>query len=154
MIDKDFLKSQIDFMRDSIGRTVTIYTTSLVACSVCSVSGFLDTASDTSWFVTCPECRGKYWKQTPVPTEVEARVHWVSNEGIAVTPGGKYYLGDAQITVDPSNWHLLEQAQTREGKVVVDGQEMEITRINPMGAPEVNRVRAILRSTGKRPDLG
>ncbi len=154
MIDKDFLKAQIDFMRDEIGRTVTIYTTSLGACTICSASGFLDTTSDTSWFITCPECRGSYWIPTDVPTEILARVHWVSNEGVTVTPGGKYYLGDAHITVDPSYRELLEQAQTDLGKVLVDGQEMKITRINPLGAPEINRVRAILTSTGRRPDLG
>jgi len=37
---------------------------------------------------------------------------------------------------------------------VVDGQDFSILRINPLGAPEVNRVRAILKGVGSRPELG
>jgi hypothetical protein len=83
--------------------------------------------------------------------EINARIHWVSNEGITATPGGKYFLGDAQITVDPEYTGLLRSAQNDAGKVVVDGQDFQIMRINPMGTPTVNRVRAVLRGMGGRP---
>jgi hypothetical protein len=118
------------------------------------VSGFYDSLNNNSWHTTCPECNGDFWKNITVSTEVLARVHWVSNEAITATPGGKYFLGDAHITVDPTYTELLESAQNDAGKVVVDGQDMEIIRINPMGAPEINRVRAILKSVGTRPDHG
>ena len=151
-VNKDFIKAQIDAARQSIGRTVSVYTPGTDACTICVASGYYDPISDTSWYTLCPQCSGSYWLSTTVSTEILARVHWVSNEGISVTPGGKYFLGDAHITVDPSYTVLLEQAQSEAGKVVVDGQDMEIIRINPLGAPKVNRVRAILKGMGTRPE--
>lgn len=139
MFDKDYVKAQIDAVRELIGRTVTVYTPvnpDYVA------SGYYDPMTDTSFNVQLEA------------TDILARVHWVSNEAINATPSGKYYLGEASITVDPEFWSLLEAAQGDYGKVVVDGQDFEIIKINPLGAPEVNRVRAILRGLGERPDLG
>jgi hypothetical protein len=153
-VNKEFIKAQIDGVRELIGRDVTIYYPTTEACSICVASGYLDTVSDTSWYFNCPECAGKYWRRYTKSTDILARVHWVSNEGITATPGGKYFLGDAQITVDPEHRELLESAQSEQGKVVVDGQDFSIIRINPLGAPEINRVRAILKSVGLRPDLG
>lgn len=147
-----FIKAQIDGVREKIGRTVTVHYASSVPCSICVASGYLDPISNTSWYTTCPECQGQYWSNGTATEEILARVHWVSNEGITATPGGKYFLGDAQITVDPEYLDLLESAQTHPGKVVVDGQDMTILRINPLGAPEINRIRAVLRGTGARPE--
>ena len=45
---------------------------------------------------------------------------------------------------------LLQSAQNEIGKVVVDGQDMQIIRINPLGAPDITRVRAILKGMGQR----
>lgn len=153
-VNKEFIKAQIDGVRELIGRDVTVFYPSEEACSICVASGYLDPISNTSWYTTCPECAGKYWRFYTTSEDILARVHWVSNEGITATPGGKYFLGDAQITVDPEHWGLLESAQSEQGKVVVDGQDFSIVRINPLGAPEINRVRAILKSMGARPDLG
>lgn len=150
-INPEFLKSQIDSVRESIGRNVTIYTRATDPCELCTASGWYDAVSDTSYYITCPICSGSFWKDTTIATEILARVHWVSNEAITATPGGKFFLGDAHITVDPEHKILLESAQNQSGKVLVDGQDMEITRIIPMGAPSINRVRAILRGMGKRP---
>ena len=151
-IDPDFLKSQIDLMRDTIGRTVSIYTSAHSPCPLCTASGYYDSISDNSYYSVCPICSGAFYLDTTVRTDILARVHWVDNEGITATPGGKFFLGDAQITVDPSYQALLESAQNEAGKVVVDNQDMQITRINPLGAPEINRVRAILKSMGQRPN--
>lgn len=147
-----FIKNDIDFVRDIIGRDVTIYAPKISECLECVASGYYDPLSDTSFNVMCPQCKGSFWINHVDATTINARVHWVSNEGITATPGGKYFLGDAQITVDPCYLELLESAQNDAGKVVVDGQDMQILRINPMGAPEVNRVRAILRGMGGRPN--
>ncbi len=151
-VNKDFIKAQIDAVRDQIGRDVTVYYPSEEACSICVASGYLDTIHNTSWYTHCPECGGKYWRRYTKSEDILARVHWVSNEGITATPGGKYFLGDAQITVDPCHLELLESAQSEQGKVVIDGQDMSIVRINPLGAPEINRVRAILKGHGGRPE--
>lgn len=69
------------------------------------------------------------------------------------TPGGKYFLGDAQITVDPCHTEVFQSAQNDAGKVVVDKQDMQIMRINPMGAPEINRVRIVLKGMGGRREV-
>lgn len=151
-IDPDFLKGEIDSMRETIGRNVTVYVRTNDPCPLCTASGYFDNVSNTSFFTTCPICSGSFWLDTQTATEVLARVHWVSNEAITATPGGKYFLGDAHITVDPTYRTLLENAQNNFGRVVVDGQNMEIIRINPMGAPEINRVRAILKGWGQRPE--
>ena len=153
-VNPAFIKAQIDSARDSIGRNITVYTPKTTACVECVASGYYDPVSDTSFNVVCPTCGGLFWQNEMDSTEVLARVHWVSNEAIQVTPGGKFFLGEAQVTVDPSYLSLLEAAQSDSGKVVVDGQDMAITKINPLGAPEVNRVRAILRGMGGRPDNG
>lgn len=152
-VNRAFIKAQIDTVRQTIGRNIDVHTRVNTPCYLCTASGYYDSISDSSWYVTCPVCSGSFWMPTTEVTEVLARVHWVSNEGITATPGGKYYLGDAQITVDPSYTDLLRSAQTT-GKVVVDGQDFQILKINPLGAPEINRVRAILRGTGDRPESG
>lgn len=133
-VSKEFIKAQIDAVRTQIGRNVTLcYPTPV------TVSGYINPILDTSF------------DPPLVCTEVLARVHWVSREAITATPVGKYYVGEAQITVDPEHHELLQRVQSDYGKVIVDGQEMEIIKINPLGAPEINRIRAILRGLGERP---
>lgn len=153
-VNKEFIKAQIDGVRARIGRDVRVYYASTDPCTICVASGYLDPISNTSWYTTCPECQGAYWHPTTHYEDILARVHWVSNEGITVTPGGKYYLGDAHITVDPIHHEVLQLSQNsgNDGKVVVDGQDFTIWRINPMGAPEINRIRAVLKGAGYRPE--
>lgn len=151
-VDAGYIKAQIDAVRDQIGRTVTVYYPKSDACLDCVASGYYDPITDTSYNIMCPQCNGQYWLNKVDSEDILARVHWVSNEGITATPGGKYFLGDAQITVDPCYTELLRSAQNDAGKVVVDGQDFQILRINPMGAPTINRVRAILRGMGGRPE--
>jgi hypothetical protein len=83
---------------------------------------------------------------------VLARVHWTNDEAIDTTPGGKYFVGDATATFDPSYRELAENTQVEEGKVVVDGHDMQIIKIIPLGAPEPNRYRVVLKNKGERPD--
>lgn len=152
MISPDFIKSRIDIVRENIGRNVTVYYPNTSSCLECVASGYYDPSTDTSFNIVCPQCHGAFWLNSVDSIDILARIHWVSNEGITATPGGKYFLGDAHITVDPENTTYLRQAQNEAGKVVVDGQDMQIIRINPMGAPTINRVRAILKGMGNRPN--
>ena len=149
-VDIDNIREKIDAGREQIGRSVSIFTPTRNACVRCTASGLYDAISDKSIFFTCPECKGFFWKQEYTETVILARVHWTSNEAIAVTPGGKYFSGDAYIHVVPE-YHTLLQTAQNGGKVVVDGQEMSIIRINPVGAPVTNRYRAILRGAGNQP---
>jgi hypothetical protein len=151
VVDIDHIREQIDNGRDQIGRNISIYTPVRSACVQCTVSGFYDTISDHSIFFTCPECKGTFWKNGMEETVIVARVHWTSNEGIAVTPGGKYFSGDAYIHVAPEYHALLQKCQTG-GKVVVDTNEMSIIKINPQGTPVINRYRAILKGRGNAPE--
>lgn len=149
-VDKGLIKDRIDAVRETIGRNITIYTLKETECLECVASGLFDPSTNSSFNITCPQCHGLYWLEGVEEQEILARVHWVSNDGITATPGGKYFLGDATITVDPCYTELLQKTQNEAGKVVVDQTDMQIVRVNPMGAPEVNRVRAVLKSMGKR----
>lgn len=149
-IDTDFIRDQIDSVREEIGRDVSILVPAKSACVRCTVSGFYDALIDKSTFFTCPECKGSFWKNGFSETVVLARVHWTDNEAIGVTPGGKYYSGDAYMHVVPEHHKLLQDAQNG-GRVVVDEQEMSIIKINPEGAPVINRYKAILKGIGNQP---
>lgn len=149
-IDKDYIKAQIDSARDYLGRYVTVNARGSVPCIQCTVSGYFDSLSGHSFFINCPECNGMFFKDVFVATEVLARIHWTDREAITATPGGKYYVGDATLGVDPSYQVLMESAQT-DGNIVVDGQTMLISKINPVGAPTINRLRIILKGGGDRP---
>lgn len=151
-ISPQFIKAQIDSVRRAIGRNVTLYYPSDEPCGTCVASGWYDALNNESWNSTCPECHGTYWIPETNEEEILARVHWAGNEGLTATPVGKYFLGDAQITVDTCYHESLQRAQSEGGGVRVDGQDFQILRINPLGAPTVNRVRAILRGKGERPE--
>jgi len=146
----DDIREKIDRAREEIGRNISVYTPTRNACVRCAASGFYDSISDKSISFTCPECSGFYWKKEFAETIINARVHWTSNEAIAVTPGGKYFSGDAYIHVVPE-YHTLLQTAQNGGKVIIDEQEMSIIKINPVGAPVINRYRAILRGAGNQP---
>jgi hypothetical protein len=150
-IEKTAIKRIIDNVRDEIGRNVTFYTENLAGCSLCVASGYYDPIGDTTYYTVCPICSGSYWINTSIATEVLARVHWVNDEAITATPGGKYYIGEATLTVDPIYLNLAEACEKESGKIVVDGHNMAITKIIPMGAPEINRYRIILKNMGDRP---
>lgn len=147
------MKKQIDSARESIGRNVIFYTTVSGACTICVASGYLDSINNISTYYNCPECSGSYWKNSKVGTEVLARVHWVTDEAVTATPGGKYYLGDATVTIEKSHLELAMACQSETGTVEVDGREMTITRIQPIGAFDISRYRVILTGTGSRPNV-
>jgi hypothetical protein len=145
------MKRQIDAARDSIGRDIIFYTASLTACPTCVTGSFYDPVNDVSYFVTCPQCSGAYWLQTAVPHTILARVHWVNDEAITATPGGRYFVGEATATIDESNLSIAQQCETESGKVVVDDHDMQIIRIIPVGAFDITRYRVVLRNMGDRP---
>ena len=145
------IKGIIDAVRAEIGRTVTFYTQNLSPCPLCLTGNLYDSLGDISFNITCPTCAGTYWLNTATPTEVLARVHWVNDEAITATPGGKYYIGEATLTIDPTYLDLAEACQNERGRVVVDGHDMTITKIIPFGGPAINRYRVILKNMGDRP---
>lgn len=146
------IKHEIDRLRDGIGRTISFYTPTRNPCSICTLGGYYDSLSDKSSYIKCPECKGEFWRADLQEHKILARVHWTTNEGINITPGGKYFAGDAYAHVDPSYHEILQAAQEPGGKVVVDGQDMTITRIVPEGVTFINRYKVILLGTGKRPE--
>lgn len=151
-VNPDWIKEKIDFVREEIGRNVTFSVTANEACVLCVASGYYDTVNDTTFYFTCPVCDGNYYMSTQTETEVLARIHWVSDEQITATPGGKYFAGDCYIHIEPTYRQLAESAQNERGKVVVDGHDMQIDKIIPQGAPTINRYRLILRNMGSRPE--
>lgn len=150
-VDRDWIRHVINGVREEIGRDVTFHTPTTSACSLCSASGYYDANNDTTFYFTCPVCNGQYYLDSTEDTEVLARIHWTNADAITATPGGKYYLGSASITVEDKYLALAEQTQDK-GTVTVDGYEMTITKILPVGAPEANRYRIVLNNVGGRPE--
>lgn len=150
-MNKAALKARIDKTRGDIGRTIHLFTPLRIACTICTMGGYYDSLADKSVFTKCPECKGTFWKFDLKDNEVLARVHWTTNEAINMTPGGKYFTGDAYAVIDPSYHSVAQAAQEPGGKVVIDTQEMTITKISPEGAPEINRLKLVLISKGTRP---
>lgn len=151
-ITSDYVKSKIDAVREQIGREVTFYTSKSSVCTDCVASGYYDPVTSGSWNFTCPICIGTGWIDSVDATTVNARVHWAGDERIVMTPGGRHYIGDCQVTVDPDYHELAQNAMKDSGKVVVDGRDMRITAINPMGAPTINRIRIICKGMGLQPE--
>ncbi len=151
MITGPQIKHDIDTLRGSIGRDVSFYTTTNSPCSLCVASGYYDTATDSSYFTTCPICSGAYYTDNATITVVNARIRWTSDEAITATPAGKYYAGDASIHIDPKYLVVAQAAQSETGKVVVDGHDMQISKIIPLGTITNNRLRLILVNSGERP---
>jgi len=147
-VSSEYVKSKIDTVREQIGRDVTFYTSKSHICTDCVASGYYDPASNTSFNFVCPICIGTGWTNSVDATVVKARIHWAGDERIQMTPGGKYYIGDCQLTVDPEYHGLAQEAMKDSGKVLVDGRDMRITAINPMGAPTVNRIRLVCKGRG------
>lgn len=152
MIGADQIKHDIDTLRESIGRDVTFYVNSHSPCSLCLASGYYDSSTDTSFYTTCPICSGLFYTANASTTIVNARIRWTSDEAITATPAGKYYAGDAQIHIDPMYLVLAQSAQSDRGKVVVDGHNMKISKIIPLGTIETNRLRLVLVNSGERPE--
>lgn len=150
-VNREWIKKQIDSTRESIGRNVMFYTTVSTACPLCTASGFYNETLDSTFYYNCPVCAGSYYLTTVSGHEILARVHWTNDEAVTASPGGKYFLGDATATIDPSYRGVAEATQEETGKVVIDNHDMQIIKIIPMGAPEPNRYRVVLKNTGERP---
>jgi hypothetical protein len=151
VISGDSIRHDIDNLRGDIGRDIYFYVNSQSPCSLCTASGYHDTATDTSFYITCPICKGAYYTLAATVTTVNARIRWTNDEAITATPAGKYYAGDATAHIEPEYLSLAESAQLESGKVVVDGHNMRINKIIPLGTITTNRIRLILVNSGERP---
>ena len=146
-----FLRAQIDAVRNAIGRNVTFYIPSGVPCSLCSASGYLDTYNGISYYTTCPICAGSYYINSAQAHIILARVRFTNDEAIVATPGGKYFTGDATVTIAPEYLNIAQQTQVEGGEVLVDNHKMEIVKIIPLGTIQTNRLRVVLKNMGGRP---
>lgn len=150
-LSADYIKQRIDEVRDLIGREVTFFTLKSNLCGDCVASGFYDPATETSWNYICPVCKGTGWTESVDSTQVLARVHWSGDERMSMSPGGKYYYGDCQLTIDPEFHSLAQEAMKDSGAIMVDSRMVNIVAINPMGAPTINRIRLICKADGLKP---
>lgn len=151
MINAAQIKSDIDRLRGDIGRDVKFYVSNNSPCSLCTASGYYDAASNSTYYTTCPVCSGLFYLNTATITVVNARVRWTSDEAITATPAGKYFAGDATLHIDPKYLVLAQASQSESGKVEVDGHDMQINKIIPLGTIETNRLRIVLVNSGERP---
>lgn len=153
MVAKSYyaIKKEIDTLRGDIGRDIDVYTPIRNACSICTTGGFYDSITDKSTYVKCPECKGAFWRDDFKKNTVLARVHWTTNEAINITPGGRYFTGDAYAVVDPQYHEIVQSAQD-DGYLMIDGQRMTILKISPEGVTSINRYKLILKGSGNRPE--
>lgn len=145
------IKHEIDSFRGDIGRDILVYTPTQHACSICTSGGYFDTFTNKSVFIKCPECRGEFWRDDFDENTILARVHWTTNEAMNMTPGGRYFTGDAYAVIDPE-FHTIVQGAQADGYLMIDGQRMNISKISPEGAQSINRYKLILKGAGNRPE--
>ena len=139
-MDAAYIKSKIDRVREEIGRTVTFYTPVTGQDTDFTASGFYNPLTYTGY------------NPTMEGTDVLARVHWAGDERITATPGGKYFIGDCTLGVDPTYHELAQKCMNSDnGYISVDGKEVTIIGIDPVGAPSINRLRIICKSSGSKP---
>ena len=150
-VNREWIKKQIDSARESLGRDVSFFTVQRTACTLCLPSGYYNADLDQTIYANCPVCSGSYWLNELTENVILARIHWTNDEAIDTTPGGKFFVGDATVGIDPMYRTIAEQTQKEDGKVVVDGHNMQIIKIIPVGAPEPNRYRVVLKNQGERP---
>lgn len=150
-VDANYIRNTINSVRQQIGRDVVFYTPTLTQCPLCLLNGFIDPSTGTSYNFNCPVCKGTGWKSSVTAHTILARIHWTNDEAVTATPGGKYYVGDCQLHIEPEYLSIAEAAQSDGGKVVVDGHNMSITKIIPNGAPTINRIRIVCTNMGTRP---
>lgn len=151
MVNAAAMKSRIDAARQEIGRDVTFHTILGIACPLCTASGYLNPLSGDSYYYQCPTCSGQGYTNVTEATVVKARIHWTNDELRTASSVGKYYVGDCTLGVDIPYRELAERTQNESGKVVVDGHDMQIQKIIPVGAPIINRYRLVMKNMGDRP---
>lgn len=130
------IKGPIDSVRRQIGRMVTFNVPS-------------DSSSLTQLYNPATDNR---FRLTHRKVEVLARIHFTNDEAVTATPGGKYYIGESYVVVDPSDLPTAQATQEQGGFVTVDNRNFEISKIIPVGAPSINRYRLILIGMGNRPN--
>jgi hypothetical protein len=151
-VNADYIRDKIDLVRYQIGRTITFNVPNLTLCTLCVASGYYDATSNSTTYFTCPVCAGQFYMPDVTSTEVLARIHWTNDEQVTATPGGKHYLGQCYVHIEPEYLALAESTQVEAGTVLVDGHTMSISKILPFGAPTLNRYRLILIGDGNRPE--
>jgi len=131
-------ETQIDAIRDAIGRDVTFYRNiGNVACAVSGCS--LDPVTNKSTNSFCPVCSGNYWIPQISGTVVTAKVKWRGSDQATWYTAGKVFDGDCQLQISSGNSYLLDAIY-----VGVDDEYLIIKKTIPKGVPELNRVIVIL----------
>ena len=151
-VDSQWIQDRIDEVRGEIGRIVKFHVPATTTCPLCTASGYYDSINDTTTYFTCPVCAGQWYMPVTNVTEVLARIHWTNDEAVTATPGGKFYMGDASLHINPQYLDLAESVESERGYVEVDNHKMTIIKIIPQGAPTINRYRLILKGDGQRPE--
>jgi hypothetical protein len=133
---RDLIEQMIDYD----GREITIYTvTSLSGCYNCNLDPVSNTSTD-SW---CPVCSGEYWIPTYSGTDIKAHVTYGAVENKDWVTGGM--IDNGQIQVKFMHSAELEEIVHDSKFFVVDGREMNVSKIILRGVPEVNRILVQLK---------
>ncbi len=140
-------QSRLDYLlalEDTVWRPVTFeYIASISGCSVCS----LDPVTDTSTDSFCPVCSGEYWIETISGADIKAHVTWKSADGLGWYSAGQQFIGDCLIKViyNTDNYGVILNSKG----VIVDDRDMQISKVNLLGAPTINRITLSLKERDK-----
>lgn len=136
-------QSRLEYLQaleETVWRPVTFeYITSISGCSVCS----LDPVTETSTDSFCPTCSGEYWIETISGVDINAHVTWKYADGISWFAGGQQLIGDCLIKIiyNSNNYDVVVGSKG----VIVDDRDMQINKVNLLGAPTINRITMTLK---------
>ncbi len=119
------------------------YVASISGCSVCSLDPITDTSTDSF----CPTCSGVYWIKTISGVDIKAHVTWKSADGLDWYSGGQQFVGDCLVKViyNAYNFTIIDNSDG----VFVDDRDMQISKVNLLGAPTINRITLSLKERDK-----
>lgn len=127
----------IDQIRETIGRSITIFVTSSgIPCPVSGCS--LDPITGLSTDPFCPVCSGFYWINTISGYTINAHVQPGMVDLPVWTPGGYIVEGDlaVQIKYTVTNVDAVENANY----YLVDGKRYIQRNVSYRGVPNLNRI--------------
>lgn len=137
-------KDTIDAIRSAIGRTVIFNTVaSSIPCNTCA----LDPITNESIDPFCPTCSGIYWIPVISGASILAHVTWAGADQMNWYSAGQVFEGDCRVQIEKTDTNIAIVDITRD--LTVDGRTLEIKKVLPRGAPELNRLLLDLKEVEK-----
>jgi len=141
-------KTTKDAIRSAIGQLVTFVIQGQgTACPTCSGLDYYDSVNNLSLNQFCPVCSGAYWLTGDISVDVRAHVRWNTGDESDFGVAGATLAGVCSITIASDALSETQVATIKE--VRADDRILKIYRATQRGVPTRDRIRFILRETGK-----